>query len=526
MSSMNSQQLQAALSKLWMESRPYSDLGAYDKFYIGVAKKLASCLIDSASLNFSVTPKQADRVEIAVIIAAYFEDFISEIGIWRAFIDRHFEVAERYLPFFDLSDYDPEYVNAKDIRFLLWVWANNLQIDSFLDPCLFVNPKLEQDLFEILEASIDHAPATSFFDEFLTLADDADFIAARKCIQWLACNSYLFGQLDLGILFQSKIQSNYRKSPELKDEDRKMIQYDLRLDIALNKITRLGGLRMPEMAARILRGSKAKLLQVAQISEKTAGRFLIQEIASTHYTLQHLPSQRQLRVVLQSGNVALKQGACITTSLVKWQDEFWITGLIIGTKDDNLESEPDVVSVPLAFASDEEYQKAEDYVETQERAFVGVHGSQLVVCDDLAEATEALRRYLLALEKQNALEAGREPQHDIPPLDLSMYAADESLCLFFQSGAGLQFVPQAIDIVDFLTGRYIGNREAAREVFVDIFEYTTLAFVEYLATHYGFDRLSLTGQRFDAERDRVALTWFLNPQECGPARPEISLAVK
>ena len=54
-------------------------------------------------------------------MAAYFEDVISGMGIWRAFILTHKELYGKYLPFYTPDDhyYDDE-VNLEDVRFLLW----------------------------------------------------------------------------------------------------------------------------------------------------------------------------------------------------------------------------------------------------------------------------------------------------------------------------------------------------------------------------------------------------------------------
>lgn len=520
---MNSQQLQSALTKKWIAAHPYSQIDTHDKYYVGVAKEAYKVLSHSHLRNLSTPPSDDDMVHMAVVLAAYLEDFICEIGIWKAFIERHMEVADRYLPFFELPDYDPDYINPEDIHLMVWAWANALQVEIFLDPVMFLRTEVVKGLWEVLEAAIDKAPATSFFDEYLQIPDDPYFFDVRKRIEWLGIDSYLFGQLDLAAELEEKIQSDYRRRPDINDDDRHLIQYDLRLDVAINKITRFGGLRIPAMAARILRGSEKVLQKIAQISQKTSGRFLVQSITEAHYLLRHLPSNRELIVALQSGNKAVKLGEVITTSLVKWGDEFWISGLIIGTQNDQVDIKREGATVPLVFCTAAEYQFALDSLALQEQAFLEINGSLLVFCEDRREAVEVFHRWQIAVDKLTNSAKGRPATQKIPKMDLQMLEADDNVGIFMASGSGINFVPLAMDLVAFLQGLIGDDRDDAREAMIDLFQYCSLAYVEYIAANYPFARFNLAKQGFDVYRDRVALSWFLNPQESGPAVPEISI---
>ena len=56
---------------------------------------------------------------MSIIAASYFEDFVNDIGLWSALVRKHEELFGWALPFYDLSDYDKDYLNPQDFEFFL-----------------------------------------------------------------------------------------------------------------------------------------------------------------------------------------------------------------------------------------------------------------------------------------------------------------------------------------------------------------------------------------------------------------------
>lgn len=75
------------------------------------------------------------KKEIAINVAIYYEDKMSNIGLWNAFVARHLLTYLHSLPFFD--DFDvlaKDDVNAKDVELLVWIVLTRNFGDRFLNP--------------------------------------------------------------------------------------------------------------------------------------------------------------------------------------------------------------------------------------------------------------------------------------------------------------------------------------------------------------------------------------------------------
>ena len=76
-------------------------------------------MLEETRLAYSFEKDEVKQISIRM--AAYFEDVISGLNIWRSFITEHKALYGKFLPFYTPDDhyYDDE-VNYEDIRFLLW----------------------------------------------------------------------------------------------------------------------------------------------------------------------------------------------------------------------------------------------------------------------------------------------------------------------------------------------------------------------------------------------------------------------
>ncbi|MGM9759198.1 MAG: DUF3843 family protein [Parabacteroides sp.] len=104
--------------KDWLQLHPYKQSNPVDSYYTNIANRIYDILVQTELIN-SFEGDEAKQVSIRM--AAYFEDVISELGIWRAFITTAKELYGKYLPFYTPDDhyYDDE-ANLEDVRFLLW----------------------------------------------------------------------------------------------------------------------------------------------------------------------------------------------------------------------------------------------------------------------------------------------------------------------------------------------------------------------------------------------------------------------
>ena len=119
----------------WKTLHPYSGSAPTDLYYITLANKvLAAIRAVETSLEESDYRKidETEQKELACILTAYFEDIISQTGIFQAFTRIHGKRFGKPLPFYTLDeDYTPGEINIEEVQFLVWHYhmqLNNLDI--------------------------------------------------------------------------------------------------------------------------------------------------------------------------------------------------------------------------------------------------------------------------------------------------------------------------------------------------------------------------------------------------------------
>ena len=139
----------------WLECHPYTDANATDRYYVGIANHIYQILVDTEiNLDDNWTKKTA------ITITAWFEDIISQTGIWQCFTE---ECERRYgarIPFYPIGeDYFPDEVNQEDIRFLLWhCLQQRYEGEKIINP---ENPGIEiasSLIYELLSEEYETAP--------------------------------------------------------------------------------------------------------------------------------------------------------------------------------------------------------------------------------------------------------------------------------------------------------------------------------------------------------------------------------
>lgn len=105
-------------SKDWLSLHPYVQSTPVDAYYTNIANRIYDIL---AATELTNSFKGDEAKQIAIRMAAYYEDVISQTNIWRVFISDFKERYGHYLPFYKTGDhYYEDEANLEDVRFLLW----------------------------------------------------------------------------------------------------------------------------------------------------------------------------------------------------------------------------------------------------------------------------------------------------------------------------------------------------------------------------------------------------------------------
>lgn len=163
-----------------------------DSFYLALAERL---LNDTRSEGLAAELPDAVRKRVALTLADYMQDIVSDAGLWRSFIDADRELYGWSVPFHELPESYIDYeLNREDVRFLVWyVVAMYCEELRFIYPH---DPKLldyADACFGILESEYDEAPVPENFNISLGLEfnDPEDHKAIYRLGTWLFMHSYL-----------------------------------------------------------------------------------------------------------------------------------------------------------------------------------------------------------------------------------------------------------------------------------------------------------------------------------------------
>lgn len=170
----------------WLHIHPYNVVQYSDNYFVKLANKLyKTCILNELSDFF--------RKKLSLYLAAYLEDQISELGLWKGFISEHERLYGNILPFYSTgNDYIKDEVNKEDIAFIIWnTWqkAADIHNHTYVSPNASSILKQAELFYTILEEAYEEAPAneilTGYFDSFRNEEE------ANQKLKWLFGHTYL-----------------------------------------------------------------------------------------------------------------------------------------------------------------------------------------------------------------------------------------------------------------------------------------------------------------------------------------------
>ena len=178
--------------KKWLELHPYKQTNSVDQYYVGIANEIHKRLYSSTIAD--AFEEEENIRYTSLCLAAWFEDVISQTGIWQAFTAECRKRYGAYLPFYPIKgDYFPDEINLEDIRCLLWHHIQYLcRGISAINP---ENPGIEQtaqEIYGLLAEEYETAPENERMQEFLyhSAMGEEDFFRYREILDWFHYQCY------------------------------------------------------------------------------------------------------------------------------------------------------------------------------------------------------------------------------------------------------------------------------------------------------------------------------------------------
>ena len=130
------------------------------------------------------------RKEIAINVAIYYEDKMSKLGLWNAFVSLHMDAYHRPLPFYEVDGVlEDEDVNAQEVELLVWIVMSRNFDDQFINP-LAMDKYTAKIIMDVLTED-DEIEINDELYDFVYRADQADdFFKLKRVLLWLR-KSYL-----------------------------------------------------------------------------------------------------------------------------------------------------------------------------------------------------------------------------------------------------------------------------------------------------------------------------------------------
>ncbi|MCF8365001.1 MAG: DUF3843 family protein, partial [Bacteroidales bacterium] len=313
----------------WLKFHPNNKPQKTDMHYLKVCNMVNEVFNEFGHELFRDDVEENGK-QLSCLLVAWFEDLVSEAGIWQAFINRHHQLYNKYLPFYDLDKYFDGEPNPQDITFLIWYYLSmKYQHRLLISPVSELLILVANLIFDIFDEEWDDAPVNRMMHDFLMLPhDQTDFYKIRSVIEWLMLNSYLF-------YFYG--EQNEKEKIYVINELRKKgndirrfegLIFGLHDDKVQNTITSLLAMKGKDWLAQIL-GEKHPLhTQLLGISEKKTGSFLYLGHDTENIHVKHISSGKLINVTLKSLEPAnlIPDKSVLTFSIVNWQNEWWFSG--------------------------------------------------------------------------------------------------------------------------------------------------------------------------------------------------------
>lgn len=237
--------------KDWLTLHPYKQSTPVDSYYTGIANRIYDILTQTELIN---SFEDEEPKQICIRLAAYFEDVICGLNIWRSFITTYKEMYGKYLPFYQPDDhyYDDE-VNYEDVRFLLWHYTqqyHGLRKGTFVNPDNPANEATARLVYQLFCDEWTTAPENERMQTYLSAENRfGSSETYEPLLFWFHYNMYLLTDSNRELTEHTQALWNEAEGDREK-LDRLIL--GLHQHLAYTSPTALLALTSPEWLARIL----------------------------------------------------------------------------------------------------------------------------------------------------------------------------------------------------------------------------------------------------------------------------------
>ncbi|MEM6720955.1 MAG: DUF3843 family protein [Bacteroidota bacterium] len=385
--------------KHWLEFKPYNNESQVDLEYLKICNKIYSKIFKSTSeIVIGYIGKENFKKFICFLVC-YFEDKISEIGLWETFQVQYKKQYDKHLPLFEIdeSDYFEDDINYGDVAFLTWYYLNKIQQDHIISPYNDFIYDIAAATTHVFEKEYEYVPENPRLQEYYTFVKTADFYAIRDFIQKVFFDGYLFFP-DIRRRFDEDVEEMLEENEEIADHMKMAYIREMDQKFTFNRKSVLLTMTAAEWTSHFLKHKKIKhKTDFESFSKHISGFFLYKGQDENYIYLEHIASGKPFDLYKESFDhyEELENDTIVWIGMVQWKHNWWFAGnyttqkfnadLILNLKN-SLEARAQV-----NFLNDP--QKVKEVLEKQDKAFLDFNNGLRTVNIDHNELHDFTKKY-------------------------------------------------------------------------------------------------------------------------------------
>jgi Protein of unknown function (DUF3843) len=392
----------------WLKLKPYQNPNLkYDNFYVNLCNTVYEILKGEEGFFDDQEMEREQLKQLACVIVSYYEDFISEIGIWKAFTQHNKTFIDEYIPFYETNDYDPDYINWQDIAYLIWHYATKWYDERVFPADYTVFVDLGKEIFETLDEYIDDSPTTVFYDKLFTIKGESNYFDFKSTLNWFSTEAYTMG-IEFGNSIKQQVEDldyEHKANPHFY-----AMMYQVKEEFLCRKKSSFGALNAPEWLADVFRCDEDKKKEIRNLSKRHYKHFVYEGVASKDfYKFRHYVTEREYLIYkgsFQKGTDKIKEGDVVEMYLIEWDKKWWLSGMMISYAQKSSDKKlKEVKNQPIEnqwILDDKTLAENKDQAVDMEKAFLQLYGKRIKLC----KSVEELQSVFDAVSEQNAKNKG------------------------------------------------------------------------------------------------------------------------
>lgn len=479
-----------------MCQRPYDEFGPYDAFYLDVANRVWAHLNNEDFKLYEHLDKEVLR-SLAVSLTGYFEDFVSNIGIWSA-VRR---VNERFygtvLPLFTADDdlYEPDEMNHQDVVYIIWHRMSEQDLTRVIQPRMLFFHLLAVNIISEFKRCLNEAPKTDVYRQVFTVKQDISFPELREKLEWLALRSYLFGPAFHAQWSKTAAELDVRRYGGTQ-EDYERISNTLKSDYLFAKRSRLNAMSMPEWLVEIAQVPEPFDLDILRTVQVVSGDFLLKREEAEHCVFEYISTLEEIaidkRSMTELPDIKRSGSTLYNFTCVPWQGIRWMVGPYLSRKASPADVEKMRQKHPAGSASDffsypmEKRREIARNTKDMKAAFIDLFEREMVIYPDSAKAVDAMNSFYgwWFYNKEKPI----PPHYPDPASNPELNLQGKPMGMFFDKGKGLLLSEELPKAARLLQASSL-TEEQSDDLFMMMFQRLPVSVSRALAARYGTSNL-------------------------------------